>query len=141
DPQARVVATAHAGRRGLVAGVIDAVLGAMVRAGAEPGRTVAAVGPAACGRCYEVPLEMQREVDAVVPGTASTTSWGTPALDLPGAVGRRLAVAGVRVEHVGGCTIEDPQWFSHRASAAAADGGPPRPPGRSAGVVRLLPRE
>lgn len=139
DTEAGVVATAHAGRRGLVAGVVDVVLAAMARYGAEPGRTVAAVGPAACGRCYEVPHRMQLEVEQAVPGAASTTSRGTPGLDLPGAVVRRLTAAGVAVTQVGGCTIEEPRWFSHRASVPAASPGPGRRVGRMAGVVRLLP--
>lgn len=139
DPGARVVAAVHAGRQGLVAGVVGAALDEMVRQGAAPDRVVAAVGPAACGRCYEVPERMRDEVDAAVPGTASTTAWGTAALDLPGAVRRGLRAAGVQVRDVGGCTIEEPRWFSHRGATSAAPDGRPRRPGRMAGVVRLLP--
>lgn len=144
DPVARVVGTAHAGRRGVEAGVVGAVVEAMVAAGAVPGDTRAVVGPAACGACYEVPDALRSQVCEVVPQAWSTTSWGTPALDLPGAVRRQLADAGVRsVASVGGCTVEDARWFSHRAATggsvpvAAPPGG--RPVGRMAGVVRLLP--
>jgi hypothetical protein len=136
DPVARVAASVHAGRKGLVAGVVDAALEEMVRRGAEPGRTLAAIGPAACGRCYEVPERMRDDVDAVLPGAGSTTSWGTAALDLPGAVRRRLVGSGVHVRDEGGCSIEEPRWFSHRATTSDAGR---RPPGRMAGVVRLLP--
>ncbi|NCT89966.1 laccase domain-containing protein [Cellulomonas sp. APG4] len=134
DPRARIVATVHAGRRGLVAGVVQRALDAMCARGAVPGDVRAVVGPAACGRCYEVPPEMRQEVADVVPGTWATTRTGTAALDLPGGVARVLVSAGVAaVTRTTACTIEDASWFSHRAAA----GG--HPAGRFAGVVRLLP--
>ena len=137
DERAGVVAAVHAGRQGVVAGVVPAAVAVMVAQGALAGRIRAAVGPAVCGRCYEVPADLQREVDAAVPGTASTTSWGTPALDLPAAVTRQLTSCGVgQIGAVGGCTLTDERWFSHRGSSPD---GSRRPSGRFAGVVRLLP--
>lgn len=142
DASAGVVGTAHAGRRGVVAGVVPAVVASMVALGARAGRIAAVVGPAACGRCYEVPADLREQVEALVPGAAATTSWGTPALDLPGAVASQLALAGVTdVRAFGGCTIEQDRWFSHRAATGgslpptAARGA--RRAGRMAGVVRL----
>lgn len=141
DPAGGVVAVAHAGRRGLVDGVVGAAVAAMTAHGAVPDRVRAVVGPSACGGCYEVPAELREEVARAVPGTGSTTSWGTPALDLPAGVAHELARAGVRdvVRH-GGCTIEDGTWFSHRAATGGRrpEGAPPRPAGRMAAVVRLL---
>lgn len=132
DAEAGVVAAVHAGRRGLAAGVVEATLERMRGLGARPGRVRAAVGPSICGRCYEVPAAMRDEVAAAVPGTWATTRQGTPALDLPAGVLHRLTEWGVTgVQQVGGCTAEDPRWFSHRA-------GPERPRGRQAAVVRLL---
>ena len=58
-------------------------------------RIPAWVGPHVCGACYEVPEEMRDEVAAVVPAAPSTTSWGTPALDLGAGVRAQLADAGV----------------------------------------------
>jgi polyphenol oxidase len=141
DRVGRVVGVAHAGRRGLVEGVVTATVHAMRQRGASTGGLRALVGPAACGRCYEVPAALRDEVAAVVPGTASTTSWGTPALDLPAGVAQQLDAAGVvDVTVHGGCTIEDPTWFSHRAATGGRrpPGAPPRHAGRMAGVVRLL---
>lgn len=136
DPAAGVVAAVHAGRRGLVAGVVAAAVEAMVSLGAEPAAVRAVLGPAVCGACYEVPAALRDEVAAAVPGTASTTSWGTPALDLPSGVRSRLAEAGIgSVVDLSVCTLTDSRWFSHRGSATSE-----RPPGRFAGVVRLLPR-
>ena len=59
--------------------------------------------------CYEVPAELQDEVAAVVPEARSTTSWGTPALDLGAGVRAQLAAAGIDdVRVVDTCTREDP---------------------------------
>jgi YfiH family protein len=128
DPEARVIGAAHAGRRGLAEGVIQATLAAMVALGAEPGRTAAVIGPSICGRCYEVPEEMRDEVDAVVPGSACETSIGTSGLDLvAGALGV-LSDAGVTATALGICTAEDEQFYSYRREGVT---------GRFAGVVMI----
>ncbi|WP_454049071.1 peptidoglycan editing factor PgeF [Cellulomonas sp. Marseille-Q8402] len=133
DAQAGVVGAVHAGRRGLVAGVVQAALAEMVARGAAPARVRAAVGPAISGPRYEVPEQMQREVAAVVPETACRTDAGTPGLDLPGGVAavlRRAGVADVLV--TGWCTDSDDRFFSHRRAQRAGT-----TTGRSAGVVAL----
>ena len=53
------------------------------------------VGPHICGACYEVPEALQSEVAAREPASLSTTSWGTPALDIGAGVRAQLARAGV----------------------------------------------
>ena len=132
DPAAGVIGAVHAGRRGLVAGVVGEAVRAMVAHGAQ--RLSAVLGPSICGACYEVPAAMQREVADVVPGTASTTTAGTPGLDLRAGVRWQLDRAGVAdVTVVEACTFEDDAWFSHRGA------GPGRPEGRFAAVVALLP--
>ncbi|KLN33604.1 peptidoglycan editing factor PgeF [Cellulosimicrobium cellulans] len=133
DADAGVVGVAHAGRRGLAHGVVPAVLEALRAAGARTGNVRAVVGPSACGRCYEVPATMRDDVALARPATRSTTSWGTPALDLPAGVVADLVAAGVEdVVHVDVCTIEDDRFFSHRR---AARGGTTT--GRFAGLVAL----
>jgi copper oxidase (laccase) domain-containing protein len=72
------------------------------------------IGPSICGSCYEVPGDLRAEVAAVVPATGSTTSWGTPALDLPAGVRSQLASLGVSVEYSGACTLEQDGLFSYR---------------------------
>ncbi|MFH5822587.1 polyphenol oxidase family protein [Georgenia sp. AZ-5] len=129
DPRGAVVAAVHVGRQGLVRGVLEAALAVMAERGAPAAELYAAVGPSICGRCYEVPAALRDEVDAVVPGTAATTSWGTPSLDLPAGVLARLAAAGVRrVHHVAVCAAEDERFYSYRRAGGA-------PTGRFAGVV------
>lgn len=135
DPVARVVAAAHTGRPGLVAGVLQATVAAMVRAGADPARVVAAVGPCIAGASYEVPAEMRDDVAAVVPEAAARTSAGTPAVDLGRgvvAVLRRCGVVDVRAD--GRDTYADPTLYSHRRAVHEGTGVT----GRFAGVVRLL---
>ena len=71
------------------------------------------------------------EADALAPGAAATTSWGTPSVDIPRALVRQLASRGVEeVRLLGVCTFEDPAYFSHRRACAA--GGKA---GRFAGIA------
>lgn len=116
DPVAGVVAAAHAGRVGLAAGVLQETVAAMVRLGATAAGITAVLGPAACGRCYELPTSLADQVDAAVPGSRSTTRQGTAGVDLTQGAAGVLRVAGVtRVRAVGGCTIEQPElFFSYR---------------------------
>jgi YfiH family protein len=135
DPVARVVGAVHAGRRGLVAGVVGQAVAQLRALGADDLRAV--VGPSACGLCYEVPQQLADEVDAAVPGTASLTRQGTPSVDLAEGVARQLAAAGVTaVSRDGRCTLEDPALFSHRRDGGASPTGHT---GRFAGIVWLEP--
>lgn len=131
DPQARVVGVAHAGRVGLLDGVLQQALAQMVRQGACVERIRVALGPAAGSCCYEVPEAMRADAAARIEAVFATTSRGTPALDLRAGCQELLRESGVaEVQSIGGCTIEDPQSFSFRRGS---------PTGRFAGVVRLLP--
>nr|WP_062340052.1 peptidoglycan editing factor PgeF [Herbidospora sakaeratensis] len=115
DPVARLVGAAHSGRPGTLAGVVPALVEAMAGRGADPGRMVALVGPAACGRCYEVPAAMRDEVAAVVPEAWATTSRDTPSVDLRAAIAAQLSRAGVDdVRHDVRCTIESGDLYSYR---------------------------
>ena len=118
DPVAGIAGAAHAGRPGLVAGVVPATVRAMAELGAEPARMVARTGPAVCGRCYEVPERMRDEVAAAVPEAYATTSWGTPAVDTPAGVRAQLAALGVTtLEQSAVCTLESDDHFSYRRDA------------------------
>ncbi|CAL9419334.1 peptidoglycan editing factor PgeF [Streptomyces sp. enrichment culture] len=129
DPVAGVAAAAHAGRPGLVAGVVPAAVRAMTGLGADPARIVARTGPAVCGRCYEVPGAMRADVSAVVPAAHAETSWGTPALDVSAGVHAQLEDLGVRERAQSPvCTRESADHFSYRRD---------RTTGRLAGYVWL----
>lgn len=119
-----VLGVVHAGRPGVSAGVIPAAVEQMRAAGAIDVR--AWLGPSVCGRCYEVPPELRAEVAAVVPSAWSTTSWGTPALDLPAGAASQLEAVGVPIEYRGPCTLENDSLFSYRRDTRS---------GRFAGLV------
>ena len=129
DPVAGVVAAAHAGRPGLVAGIVPAAVDAMESLGADPARIVARTGPAVCGRCYEVPEAMRADVAAVEPAASAETSWGTPAVDVVAGVHAQLERLGVRDRQQSPvCTRESADHFSYRRD---------RTTGRLAGYVWL----
>ncbi|MGW0608754.1 peptidoglycan editing factor PgeF [Streptomyces sp. NPDC002640] len=129
DPVAGVAAAAHAGRPGMVAGVVPAAVAAMVRLGADPARITALTGPSVCGRCYEVPDGMRAEVAAVEPASHAETSWGTPAVDVAAGVHAQLERLGVGdARRSPACTMESHDHFSYRRDRAT---------GRLAGYVWL----
>jgi polyphenol oxidase len=133
DPVAGVVGAAHAGRPGMIAGVVPAAVEAMRKLGAEPERMIARTGPAVCGRCYEVPEQMRSEVAAVEPAAWSETSWGTPAVDVTAGVHAQLEALGVRDRRQSGvCTLESRDHYSYRRD---------RTTGRLAGYVWLEDRK
>jgi hypothetical protein len=131
DPQARIVGVAHAGREGLAAGVVPALISAMTEAGARPARMRAVTGPAICGACYEVPADLQARVSAVVPAAACATAAGTCGLDIAAGVRAQLERAGViQALADGHCTRESPALYSYRRDGRT---------GRLAGLVWLAP--
>jgi len=129
DPVAGVVAAAHAGRPGMIKGVVPAAVRAMVELGAEAERITARTGPAVCGRCYEVPEAMRAEVAAVEPAAHAETGWGTPAVDVSAGVHAQLERLGVRDRAQSPvCTLESGDHYSYRRD---------RTTGRLAGYVWL----
>lgn len=115
DETAGVVAVAHAGRRGVANGIVGRALSTMRQLGAA--KVVAHLGPSICGSCYEVPADLQAEVERQAPGSATSTRVGTPGLDLAGALVRQLECDGVVVDRDPRCTMEDPELFSYRRDA------------------------
>ncbi|MGH8875413.1 MAG: polyphenol oxidase family protein [Acidimicrobiia bacterium] len=109
-PQA--VGVAHAGWRGLAAGVIGNLRRGMLEAGAPPVR--AAVSPSIGPCCFEV----GPEVAALFPGPVRSTSWGAASVDLWALALRQLE--GLEVWESGMCSHHQPGWFSHRRDATIA---------------------
>lgn len=126
-----VTAVVHAGRKGVEGNIAGLTVRELRQRGAD---SIAAwIGPSVCGRCYEVPAELRAAVAHAVPSTSSTTSWGTPALNLPAGVCAQLEAEGAELHGPGRdsswCTLENERLFSHRAV------GQGRPVGRLAGLV------
>ena len=113
------VAAAHAGWRGLAAGVLEATLGQLRTA---PGGVIAWLGPCIGAVSYEVGAEVR---DAFVADDAGaeacfvTTRPGHWLCDLAGLARRRLERAGVSAIYGGGFdTLADPRFYSYRRDAA-----------------------
>ena len=122
-----VVAAVHVGRRGLVNGVAIKTIELMREMGAQD--ISATVGPAICGRCYEVSADIHQEVVSIFPMADSRTNSGSLALDLPKALIAVLHNARIDVDvNQGACTVEDSDLFSYRRDGVT---------GRQAGLVRL----
>lgn len=120
DEAASVVGIAHAGWRGLCAGVLEATLQAMR---AEPARVMAWLGPAIGPQVYEVGDEVRAAFIAFDP--AADTAFhavrrGHWLLDLYTVARQRLAAHGVTRVYGGGlCTSSDPaRFFSYRRDGA-----------------------
>jgi len=127
DARAGAVAAVHAGRVGAQKGVVVRAVEAMFDAGAHAEDISALLGPAVSGRNYEVPAAMAAEVEADLPGSRTTTSRGTPGLDLRAGIARQLTDLGITaIDADPRCTVDDRNLFSHRRDA---------PTGRLASVV------
>ena len=79
DPVSGTIAAAHAGRAGLLAGVLERTIEAMTQLGARPADLTASIGPSICGACYEVPEPMRAEA-----GAATSHHVGGDLLGHPG---------------------------------------------------------
>ncbi len=112
----QIVAAVHAGRRGLLGGILTRAV-ERIRS-LEAGPIDALIGPAICGSCYEVPAGMAEESEALMPGIRTLTSWGTPALDLPHAAASSLEGLEVDVDIDERCTREDSSLFSYRRDSS-----------------------
>ncbi len=115
DARAGVAAAVHAGRVGAQRGVVVRTLQAMQELGAQPHDISVLLGPAISGANYEVPAAMADEVEAVLPGSRTTTAAGTPGLDLRAGIACQLRHLGVTAIDIDPrCTAADPALFSYR---------------------------
>lgn len=120
------VGAIHVGRAGLVNQIALKAVRTMRSLGAIDLHAI--LGPSICGKCYEVPLQLQQDVVQEHPRAFATTRKGTPALDLSAALISDLLSVGVSNEASPICTLENEMYFSHRRQ---------NPTGRFAGVVSL----
>jgi YfiH family protein len=152
DSRAGVVAAAHAGWRGLAAGVPAAAVATLARLfGSRPADLVAAVGPSIGACCYQVGADVREQFAEGFGGAATTWFHDAPApvdgnrpfreltptpgkwfFDAWAAARDQLEDAGLpphRIHVASLCTASHPQVFcSYRRDGAAA--------GRMLGVIR-----
>jgi YfiH family protein len=127
DRVAGVAAAVHAGRAGMMGGVVGRAVDTMAELGARA--VSAVVGPSVCGRCYEVSEAMRAQAAGISPVAASISWHGTPAVDVAAGVVDQLQARSVAVQWIAGCTRESEGLYSYRRAHRT---------GRFAGVVRLL---
>lgn len=126
DPKQRVVALAHSGWRGTVAGMGRVMVEAMKREyGSEPSDIVCAIGPSICQDCYEISgdvAEIFRNAftEAACADIMRDDKNGHYHLNLWKANQYILLQAGITKEHLATtdiCTCCNPKLlYSHRAS-------------------------
>lgn len=122
----RAVAAVHVGRQGLIAGVLEATLDIFHQRGIFDREISAEIGPSICGDCYEVDLQMYKEVIAINPATA--TDDEKHCLNVAGGLESLLAQRGISWQRHEGCTMHESRFFSYRRDGVT---------GRQAGVVIL----
>jgi len=122
DPEAKVVAAAHAGWRGAAAGIMESAVAEMERQGARRHRIRAVIGPSISQVAYEVGPDFE---DALLKGCPDNEKYflrnnanARPYFDLPGFVEGKLANTGVaEIERQSPCTYRNESlFFSFRRS-------------------------
>jgi YfiH family protein len=115
-----VVGLLHSGWRGTVARITDEAIGTLSRNGFAPSELAIHLGPAICGRCYEVSADVRSQLTGETANRAGH-------VDLRALIAEHARSAGVKkisVSHH--CTrCDNDQFFSHRAGD----------PGRQIGVI------
>ena len=120
DSARGVVAGAHAGWRGSLAGVaIQTVQALHLAYGSQPDELDVLIGPGICGRCYQVGREVANQFIARYGREARYlgTEGGDVRLDIEAVLRLQLEDEGVapdRIQSSGWCTREEERWFSHR---------------------------
>jgi hypothetical protein len=138
DPRSGVIAAAHAGWKGALAGVLEATLDAMETLGARRDDIAAVIGPSISQAAYEVGPDFLDLFLADDPGHARFFANGRNGryqFDLPGFGLHRLRSAGVgQATWTGHCTYNDPdRFFSYRRTTHAGEADY----GRLISVIRL----
>ena len=118
DPVNGVIAVGHAGWRGVLANVMQALLDEFVSTGAQLKHTQAVIGPAICAKCYEVPAERVEQFRVVRPEAIASARN----LDLIAGVKSVLATQVTKIHEISGCTLESSDLFSYRRAAGEPTG-------------------
>jgi len=120
DPKAKIIGAAHAGWKGALHGIVDAVIDAMVRQGAKRKSIIAAIGPCISQAAYEVGADFEENFLAGDPSAdiffAKSASPGKRQFALAPYVVARLVDTGIgAVRNLDLCTYHDEsRFFSYR---------------------------
>lgn len=121
-----LVVAAHVGWRGLVDGMTTQVASLLDREGIASQDAHVLLGPSICGHCYGIADERAALITAACAPAMVTAHNGGPGADIRAGLSSEWTALGARVQLVGGCTYESPEYFSHRRSGVT---------GRQAGVI------
>lgn len=122
DKVLKVVAAIHAGRQGILKGIIKETINKLKSEyGSKPSNLLIAIGPGICGNSYEVGYECIAPFNQYVPESEDAfiqKDNGKWLLDLPKIVNKQLLNLGVSKEKIGNpgpCTfINSKNFFSYR---------------------------
>jgi polyphenol oxidase len=108
-----IVALLHSGWRGTAAGITTEALEALARYGLAPDELAIHLGPAICGRCYEVSAEVREQLT----GQPATRAGN---VDLRSLIAEHATDVGVqKITVSSSCTrCDNERFFSHRAGDA-----------------------
>jgi len=126
DPKRKILAIAHCGRKGIVAGIIENALKAITAKGGELKDLIAALGPGVCPKCYPVGDEIISEFKDRFPQGAGAIWRGEEDayhLDLKAAIFSVLKESGIgldQIDDLGLCACCSEEFFSHRRSKGRA---------------------
>ena len=118
------IAAVHIGRKGLIAGVLEATLDKFESYGITSSQISALLGASICGTCYQVSLEIYRQVVEQIEQCA--TDENKRCLDLEAGVISILKSRGITWSSRGECSKHSPGYFSFRRDNKT---------GRQAGVI------
>ena len=124
DPEAGIVAAAHAGWRGALGGIVEATVAAMTGIGAAPTRMIAAIGPCIAKDSYEVGAAFAASFMAQDPGNRrffAAAGDGDDArlrFDLPAYVRSRALAGGRRDRRRAGGSTPAPTSAASSATVA-----------------------
>jgi polyphenol oxidase len=120
DSSRGVVAGAHAGWRGALAGVATQTVQALHLAyGTSPEQLDVLIGPGICGRCYQVGEDVGQQFSAryAREDRYLKAENSDIRLDIERILRLQLEDEGIAPDHIlsaGWCTREQERWFSHR---------------------------
>ncbi len=114
DPVKKIIATAHAGWRGTVAGSQRAAVDAMLRYGSNTSDILVEIGPCISGAAYEVSEDVAAQFDS----SSVILTYEKPHIDLRRANADLLISCGIKPANIKIsplCTFErEDMFFSHR---------------------------
>lgn len=120
EPRRRVIGIAHAGWRGLLRGVLEATVRAMVKHGAKLSAIHVGIGPSIRSCHYSVDLMRAKKFSTYLGDDVVTRRGGESHLDLERSAVRLLGRVGVvpaQIKSSGICTSCDERFFSFRRDA------------------------